>query len=307
MYNYTAYGLGICSVLPLPELQTLTEVGSDVVIRFGTVKWSPPDPSSWSYFHIDDESAYLYWEVVGKFLVRSGKEIIIEPLQNVEEPVIRLPLLGAVLAILLHQRQHLVLHASAVVINGSAAVFLGPKGQGKSTMAATLYGRSHKLMADDVAALDIGSGKSPILLPGFPQIKLWPMAATAALGDDPETLRKIHPEVEKRARPTVDSFFPMSLPLKRIYILSEGSTPQLKPLKPQEALVKLIANSYIPYLLGQKFIQSLQAPLHIHQCTTLAKRVPIYSLERPRSLDLLPEVAQLVEEDLNRESQLAII
>ncbi|WP_341526355.1 serine kinase [Nostoc sp. UHCC 0302] len=307
MYNHTAYGLGICSALPLPELQSSTHIEADVVIRFGEINWSlPTPPPSWSYFEIDGEDAYLYWKVVGKFLVRSGKEIIIEPLPDVEESVIRLPLLGAVLGMLLHQRQFLVLHGSAVAVDGNAAVFLGRSGQGKSTMAATLYGRGHKLMADDVAAVDVNNASSPILVPGFPRIKLWPDAASAALGDDPETLRKIHPEVEKRDRPTFDNFLRTPLTLKRIYILSVGSTLQIKPLQPPAAVTQLIANSYIPMLIGQKFIRSANASVHLHQCTRLINNLPIYSLERPRSLELLPDVAHLVEKDLADKIQPAI-
>ncbi|MBW4612036.1 MAG: serine kinase [Desmonostoc vinosum HA7617-LM4] len=308
MYFYQAYGLDICSVLPLPELQSSTQIEADIVIRYGEINWSLPTPTpSWNYFHLDGESAYLYWEVVGKFLVRSGKEIIIDPLPNVEESVMRLPLLGAVLGMLLHQRQFLVLHGSAVAVDGNAVVFLGRSGQGKSTMAATLYGRGHKLIADDVAAVNVDSIAEPVLLPGFPRIKLWPDAATAALGDDPQSLRKIHPEVEKRDRPTVDNFLQSSLTLKRIYVLSVGSTVQIKPLQPTEAVTQLIANSYIPMLIGKKFIQSAKAPLHLHQCTNLAKSLPLYNLERPRSLDLLPDVASLVETDLASQTQPATL
>ena len=299
MYNYTAYNLNISSAVFLPELQTSTHQIADVIIKFGKIGLTLPQPEpTWDYFHLEGDSAYLYWKVVGKFLVKSGREIIIDPLPDVEERVLRLPLLGAVLAMLLHQRQYLVLHASAMVIGDSAAVFLGPKGQGKSTMAATLYGRGHKQMTDDAAAININNYASPILLPGFPQIKLWPEAATVALGDNPEKLRKIHPEVEKRARPTVENFLQKSLPLKRVYILSQGSDIKIKPLQIQEAVTKLIANSYIPMLLGKKFLQSETTALHLRQCTHIAKNTPIYSLERPRSLDLLPKVAQLVEEDL---------
>ncbi|BDA72000.1 conserved hypothetical protein [Rivularia sp. IAM M-261] len=307
MYAYNAYGLSICSDLPLPELQVSTEARADVVIRLGTINWSPPVPlPKWSYFHVDGDSAYFYWEVVGKFQVKSGSEIIIEPLLNVEEGVIHLPLLGSVLAMVLHQRQRLVLHASAVAINGNAAIFLGASGQGKSTMAATLYGRGHKLMADDVAAINLESVTKPILIPGFPQIKLWPEALTAALGDNPESLNRIHPEVEKRARPTIDNFLQAPLTLKRIYVLRKGFHPEIKPLQPQEAIAQLIANSFIPMLLGNKFLQSSKAALHLRQCSSLAQNLPIYSLERPRSLDLLPNIARLVEEDLANELEPAM-
>jgi HPr Serine kinase C-terminal domain len=299
MYHYIAYGLNICSELLLPELKTSSAMEADVVIQLGKVNWLPPDPCpSWKYFHFDDDTAYLYWDIVGKFLVRSGKEIIIELIEGVDEGVVRLPLLGAVLAMVLHQRQHLLLHGSAVAIQEHAVIFAGASGHGKSTMAATLYGRGHRLMADDVSAINLEKISRPMLIPGFPQIKLWPEAVTAALGDDPEALKRIHPDLEKRARPTANGFLQVPLPLERIYLLSEGASVHIKPLKPQEAIAQLIGNSFIPMLVGEKFIQSKGAGLHISQCAHLVKNVPIYTLERPRSLELLSDIAHLIEEDL---------
>ena len=45
------------------------------------------------------------------------------------------------------------LTSNSSAINDGAAIFIGAKGQGKSTMTATLYGRGHQLITDDVAAL----------------------------------------------------------------------------------------------------------------------------------------------------------
>lgn len=300
MYSYTAYGLNIASDLNLPELQSSTEDRqADLIIRMGKVDWSLPKPlESWSYFHLDGDSAYLCWQVVGKFLVRAGKEIIIEPFADVEESVIRLPLLGSVLAMALHQRQFLILHGSAVAINNSAAIFIGPKGQGKSTMTATLYGRGHQLITDDVAALKVDRFGVHTLIPGFPQIKLWPEAVEAALGDEVETLRKIHPEVEKRARPTLERFSSTPFTIRKIYVLGTGTAPQIKPLQPQDAVASLIANSFIPMLLGEEFRRDRQTTLHFYQCANLVKSLPVCRLERPRSLKLLDTIACMVEEDL---------
>lgn len=297
MHIYTAYELGIHSSLHLPELQTLAEVKLDVVIQIAKIHWSPPEPSCTDYFYVTAEKAYLFWDQVGTFLVRDGKEIIIDPLPGVEERIIRLPLLGAVLAVLLHQRGFLVLHASSVAINSSAVAFLGEKGWGKSTMAATLYGRGHNLMADDVVAVDISNPKSPIVLPGFPQMKLWPDAATSSLGDDPETLPQVHPQAEKRARRVADNFLQKALPLRRIYVLGGGLEPKLRAIQPQEAIPHLISNSYMARF-GKQLLQGMEAAIHLRQCTSLIKDVPIYCLERPCSLPLLSAIAQLVEEDI---------
>ena len=155
MYHYRAYDLTIRSCLLLPELTETAPVEQpDIEIRFGVVDWALPIPApEWKYFDRREDDFYCYWKVVGKFLVRQGKEIVIDAVPGVLEGTIRLPLLGAVLAIALHQRHFFSLHASAVVINHQAALFLGASGQGKSTTAATLFGRGHQLITDDVAAI----------------------------------------------------------------------------------------------------------------------------------------------------------
>jgi len=48
---------------------------------------------------------------------------------------------------------------------------------------------------------------------------------------------------EKRARHAVDRFSHRPLPLKRIYLISEGPAPEIKPLQPQEAIIQLINQS----------------------------------------------------------------
>jgi hypothetical protein len=309
MYKYKAYGLGIHSAILLPELPVNQNVPREVTISYQTIDWQPPDCSQeYRYWHIEGESAYFYWKYGGKFLVRGGTEIIVDPIPNLEEDyIIRQPILGPLLGMILHQRNYLILHASGVKIGDRACLFLGVKGQGKSTMAATLYGRGHQMMVDDVAAIAFDDGGKPILLPGFPQIKLWPDSVKSALGDRPESFSKIHPLIEKRARPTFDGFFSNSLPLDRIYILQIGSNLGIRQLNPQAAIKELIGNSYIAMTLEDKFSQLNNVAQHFRQSASLVNKVQFCSLERPRSLDLLPDVARLVEADLNQEFSLTMV
>jgi hypothetical protein len=308
MYYYRAYELSICSSFPLPELQASFPVESPSInIKFGPVEWTLPNPApAWKYFAREKDDFYCYWSVVGKFSIRAGKEIIIDPIAEVDVDTIRLPLLGSVLALLLYQRQQLALHASAVNINGAAVLFLGASGQGKSTTAATLYGKGHQVMTDDVAAIEFRDASTPYLLPAFPRIKLWPEAVNPALNEDPNLLKPIHPEVAKVGVSTTSSFCSQSMPIKRIYILAEGatSTAQIVPLSQQEAVSKLLENTYVPMLLSSEFsdlIDQSERFQHVCQCVNLAKAVPVCRLERPRDLALLPELASVVERDLARE------
>src|SRR5262245_40200779 len=138
-FSYSAYGLGIQSEISLPELPP-ARGNSDVWIRFGTAKWPGLTQAGKPYsFFLDGTDIYLSWHDAGVFLVRGGQEIIVDPLPGVNEAVIRLFLTGA-LAMILHQRGVLVIHASVVAISGQSAVaFLGERGWGKSTMAAALH------------------------------------------------------------------------------------------------------------------------------------------------------------------------
>ena len=307
MYFYEAYGLSIHSALPLPELVSAAETEADVVIQFGKVDRSLLKITRFgSYFYMTAEEVYFFWDEVGAFLIRNGKEIVIDPFSGVEERLLRLPLLGAVLAVLLHQRGFLTLHASAVAINGGAVVFLGGRGWGKSTLAATLYARGHHLIADDLVGLDVGGTRHPMVLPGFPQLKLLPEAAASALGDDPETLPRLAIGYEKRARRGIDRFSHKPLPLKGIYELSKGPAIEIKPLQPQEAIMQVIANSYIARAANQ-LLQGVGTSSHFLQCTSLINNVPVYRIERPQSLALVPAVAQLVEEHLAYDMHLAMV
>lgn len=298
MYFYKAYGLHIHSVIPLPELVTAAQANPDVIIKFGQVDRSLMQVyREVMYLHTTPEEVHFAWDEVGAISVRHGKEIIIDPLPNVEERLLRLPLFGMVFSVILHQRGFMALHASAVEINGGAAIFLGGKGWGKSTLAATLYGRGHNLIADDLVAVDVSNTGSPTIIPGFPLLKLLPEAAAFALGDDPETLPRIAEGFEKRARQDINRFSQRPIPLKGIYRLAEGSIPALKPLEPQQATAELISNSFIA-LCAHTLLTGKGGALHLHQCTSLVKSVPAYRLERPQSLELVPEMAKLVEANL---------
>jgi hypothetical protein len=297
MYHYKAYELNICSALPLPELIAAPEPAADVVIRFDSIKSTPPEVASTKRsFDIGAEQAWLRWDQIGTFLVQKGKEIIIDPLPGVEERLIRLPLLGIVMSVLLCQRGNLLLHASAMSLNGTAVAFLGHKGSGKSTIAAALYAQGHQLVADDVVAVDLTGAKGPMVFPALPQFKLWPEAAVACLGDAPEALPRVHPQVEKRLRPVTGRFVPGPVALGHLYVLERGSALEIERLRPQEAMIKLISYSYMA-LFGQQGLQ-MKGAQHFFQCTDLANNIPAYRLKRPSSLALLSTTARLVDTHL---------
>jgi hypothetical protein len=297
VFSYVAYGLSIDSALPLPALVARLGGATDVTIRVGSVDHLPSEvaPEGY-YFRVTAEEVYLFWEDVGAFVVRGGYEIIVDPIPGTDERVLQLCILGPALGVLLHQREHLVLHASAVAVSGGGIAFLGEAGWGKSTMAAALYARGHSMVADDVTAIQADTDH-PVVLPGFPQLKLWPEAAVV-VGDTPETLPQVEPDLEKRARRVARGFIAAPLTLRCIYVLAEDKTRAIEPLDPQEALVELVRHSY-----GAKLLQTVGTSSHFLQCASVVNSVPIRRLKRRRSLEALPDLAQLVEDDFRQSKQ----
>jgi hypothetical protein len=297
MFFYVTYGLKISSELLLPELVPIenVEVRADVTIRLGKLTSPRLEATKTNCCcYITPEEAYLSWQEGGTFLVRGGREIIIDPIAHAEERILRLYLLGAVLGILLHQRGLLVLHASTVAVNGSALAFIGDSGWGKSTTAGALHARGHRLVSDDVTAIALNSSPIPIVIPGYGRLKLWPDAAKA-LGASPENLPRLHPEFEKRDRAIAKGFSPTPLPLKGIYLLGGGSILEIKQLSVHEALAAVMRNWYCSRF-GRQMLQATGISAHFLQCTSLVNCVSIYHLKRQPDLGALNDIAQLVEQ-----------
>jgi hypothetical protein len=292
MFVYTAYNLCVWSDMQLPELMPTTSAVADVTVRFGSVRIPEGATPVGSRYHVTDTEICFAQEDVGSFLVRDGREIIVEPSPTVEERVLRLFVLGPSMGALLHQRNRLVLHSSSVVIGSSAVAFLGESGYGKSTTAAAFVNRGHALLADDITPVEFGTGL-PTISPGFPQVKLHPDSASA-VGHAPGTLPRIHPKLEKRALRMPDSFIDGSFPLRCIYVLDRNAQVDIEPLLPQAALVELVRFSYSNRLLRATHT----AGQHMQQCAALVNSVPVRRLRNRTSLADLDRLVDTVERDL---------
>lgn len=290
-HSYTAYGLGIRSELALPEL-VAEERPAEVTVRLGSVEPLPSEGSRpYSCMRPSSRETRMHWQDAGRFLVRGGQEVVVEPAPGAEERVLRLYVLGPSFAILLHQRGRLVLHASAVEVDGGAVAFLGATGWGKSTTAAALNVLGHALVADDVIAIVPDGDGMPTVYSGFPQIKLWPEVA-ASLGVEPEEMALLHPKLEKRAHRSIRKFSTQPLPLKRLYVLEEGESMEIEPLKLQDALVEMVRHSWCVRVLKEQETEE-----HFLQCANLVRGIPVRRLTKPRSLPKLSELARLVVDD----------
>lgn len=309
MFQYVAYGMTIRSTLELPELPAADEaVDPDVEIRTGTLEPVPESVPGEGTRRIvaDPDCCRLTYDTIGTFLVEAGERVTVDPDRDDVAPgevppkVVRRLFENEMMGILLHQRGALVLHASAVAVDGRAAVFLGPRGAGKSTTAAAFHTRGHTTLEDDVVGIDV-SGDRPVVLPGVPQLRLKPEAIDA-LGVDGTTRPERDTGAVKRYKqlePTIDP-----VPLSTCYLLadgngdgdggSDGDDLALEPIDPQTRVVELISRTYT----GGMLRETDATAINLEQCARVADVASFRRLRRPKTHDSLPAVVDCVARDL---------
>ena len=301
MTDYTAYGLRVRSELPLPELKDPDggRAEPDVTVRLGAVGSPPGASNGWRYRGWSTPEGDLAYAIrhVGAVRVCGGDTLIADVEEGPGQDGFHHLVSGIGLGLALHQRGSLTLHASAVAIDGGVAAFVGWKTMGKSTTAATLYGRGHALVTDDVLALDVVPGGVQVQ-PGYPAMKLFPDSAHAALGDDADALPRIHPDGSKRARGATERFSTRPLPLRAVYVLDfgeDGEPLSAERLAPADACVELVRHSFALRLLGAEAASGA----HLEQLAHLVRHVPVRRLRRPRELGGLDRIAERVEADVS--------
>jgi hypothetical protein len=294
MTVYRAYGLNIESEFEIPELAAaLGECPDpDVRIRFGSI----PSIAKEGAEDVDhairlSDREFLYSKSkCGRFLVRDGREIEVDPDAGTEARVYRLSLFGPALALILIQRGYLVLHGGAVAFSGGTVILLGPAGTGKSTLTAELCKIGGKLLSDDVVAIDLKVAP-PVVVPGVPLLKLWPDAVDSA--PDGVWTKLLHPDFDKLGRRMDDSALSPPSPVARIFFLGGGEELDLVTVAGAQAFHPLMA-SLFAVRFGEGFMAGMDGRDLLAKFSQLASSSPIEILRRPSDRGLLRETAEMI-------------
>lgn len=291
-HHYAAFGLIIRSDFRLAELEAAPAGPFDLAINRTTVEHPSAVGVVGSATAFGPTEQLLVWESVGAFLVRGTDVIDVEPRDGVDDSLVALPLLGPVMALLLHLRGGLVLHASTVAIGEAGIVLLGDKGAGKSTTAATLAAAGHRLVSDDVSAIVFADGELSIP-PAIDQLKLWDDAA-AALSLDPAGARTLHPAIPKRTHRAAGGFRRTAVTPQAILVLERGAVAGLAQSSAPDALKALIRFSYV-VRFDRSALPQASAARHLAQCAEVAARTFVGRLIVPTGVDRLAAIPELLE------------
>jgi hypothetical protein len=130
------------------------------------------DPARWTL---------RYADICDVVLDRAQRTITVHRSSEADPGLIPVFVGGSVLAHALTAEGLLVLHASAVEIDGRALAIVGPSGAGKSTLAALLCAAGARLVADDALRVDATSSGA-VCFPGTCGLRLRSAAASLAGG-----------------------------------------------------------------------------------------------------------------------------
>jgi len=296
MSMHRIFGLNIASSLRLPSLAITAPQPNvpDVFIAYGDTPEALTDPRIKGVrFQASPGEFLLLVDNVARFYVQDGNRITITPESGANEDDILIFLMGSAMGALLHQRNILVLHGSAIAVNGQSVAFCGPSGIGKSTLAAGFHQRGYPFLADDLCAITMCDG-GPAVIPGFPRLKLW-ADTLKKLDTSKDQLKSVRwgVDLEKYFLP-VDSSLHTPVPLQAVFILKSTNKDALviTPLPGNEKIDPLIENTYRMHFLhglgGKKD--------HFKQCAAVAAKAEVCKVVRPDKGFLLDELMDMVAE-----------
>lgn len=234
---------------------------------------------------------WLRIPATGRFLIEDGRQILYQPRADADRGELVLQLIGTCFSVILQQRGHLVLHASAVSVAGRAMLFCGESGSGKSTLAAMLCDRGYPLLNDDVCNLQREPDGRFVVRSDGRMIKLW-ATSLEQMDREPQgqPIRSGMPKFYTQP-PQVDG---QARPVAAIYVLAESASeeaPSLEPLRPAQAMVALRENAFRPGLVAAMDQQGSYFQASIALC----QQADLYLLSRPKDFTRAGAVLDLLE------------
>jgi hypothetical protein len=233
----------------------------------------------------------LRFAACGDFIISADTTSIkCRPLPQTPKVSVRHVLLDQVIPLLLSRREHVVLHASAVLTSIGVIAFAGKSGRGKSTLAASFAKGGYALLADDCLVLR-AEPTGWLAIPSYPGVRLWPSTVDALLSQDVPT-GDVAGYTSKRRLSRTEMLPQASSPaqLRSLFLLGYGvGRISVEKLSPGLAMITLVK---FAYNLDVKDVGFLRR--QFNTLSRLIDELPVYSLRYPREFAMLPSVREAI-------------
>ena len=265
-------------------------------------QWTAANDAVWTFFYRQPTGYLLRFPEMADFEVSAnGCQVRGWPAIGAAPSTLGHLYLNQVLPLAMSRQGKLMLHGSAVEIDGHGVAFIGESGRGKSTLAASFATGGSRFLTDDGLHLEWTGGECQIV-PSHPSIRLWEDSQEALISDTAAVAPALDFTTKSRllAGPDI-AFCDQARALRRIYFLGDGdaSVPTMERLRPAEALICLAKNSFLLDIEAQDMLAR-----HFDGVSRLAQ-LPIYfSLDYPRRYEALSQVREaIIQHASEHESQ----
>jgi hypothetical protein len=296
---YRAHGLSISSEVELALPSGPPATGTpDLILRWGAQRPVPTDdppgdrlaglrgPDGKVFYSLgrDGDRAVLRYPGSCDFAGDPKLDDVTVHLHPGADPDL-VPVLaaGALLAMHLMLRHELVLHASAVQVDGHAIAFVGRSGMGKSTLAAALCDNGCGLVADDVLRVDPIDSLTMRVYPGSTESRLRMAARDLA---DSAPSGAVRPTADGRLALRPHARADRPLPLAACVVPSrEAADVSVTRLTPSRALSRMLQ---FPRVAG--WTEPASIARAFQALADLVERVPVFEATVPWGPPFRPEV-----------------
>jgi len=308
MYRY--FNLLIDSNIPLPELPE-KENGA-AVIRFQLLGTMPKvKEHHWNHHwctsdgEISISSAKIGKDYILRFpgladfhLHREGAELQCYPCAGIDDVSIRHLLLDQVIPRVIGHSGSIVLHASAVEINGVAVLFLGDTGWGKSTLATSFLMNGHTILTDDCLLIKQENGNVTGMF-SYVGARLMDDSIKAIVGEKFKLNKMAHYSTKKRLILHADFTNKNDeIPIAALFLLTspehaaKTGTILIEKINGAQIATEIIKHSFILDVFDKgKIAEKFSKTGGI-----AASGFPMYRLIYPRNYALLDQVRAVVED-----------
>ncbi len=282
-YRYAAYGLVLESEVRLwPTGETSHAGAADVRVSVSSRRLD-----AGPRFSSASSGASLRIPDVLSLCVRDGQCIEVTP-ETDDGDVVGAYVAGAGLAMALTQRGSFVVHGSCVRVGSSAVCIAGPSGVGKSTIAAALRRRGHRVISDGMTAVRARPDGVVTTVDGPGWLKLWPDSLDR-LGVAAAGLPRVTSLHEKRwleNEPTRCD----EVEVRQVYVTAIRDQEAWGRPPPGAGLVALMRCAFLAEWLANVGVADLLVP-----AAQVARGLEILELSRPLEWAGLPSVVEGIE------------
>jgi hypothetical protein len=309
--NYRIFDFVLKSNIPLPELTSSPSTSAEFSFTFTSIPPVQKEKPRWLHHWLlpNGEKTYSFGKTgsdllisfpgLADFLFSPRKvEVTCTTQSTTPLPTIRHLLLDQVIPRIVNSLGRPVIHASGVVIDKAAILFLGETGWGKSTLSAFFHQGGFPLLSDDSILLE-KNGNNVTGIPGYPGMRLLEDSLEALHLEDKS--KQILDNVSSNSAKkriclchTADDWS-IPIPIKAFFVLNDPET--LTGTHPLH-ISRITGTAAVMELLKHCFhldpTDILLMGQHLKAVTEFlaVNKIPIFNLTFPRNLQLLSSICQ---------------